>query len=111
MRISDWSSDLCSSDLPFASRHRHVEDMGQPAAGAQACLPPQQRRHEGVGVDMSLHKGLRLAGTGERRGAGGGGILACRMNNLGFAEVPADLVGNAADFFGIADQEDRKSVV
>src|SRR3546814_20652058 len=30
---------------------------------------------------------------------------SCRMNNLGFAEVPADLVGNAADFFGIADQD------
>src|SRR3546814_4395484 len=29
MRISDWSSDVCSSDLPFV--HRAVHPVGRPA--------------------------------------------------------------------------------
>src|SRR3546814_5305118 len=32
MRISDWSSDVCSSDLYDRQRHRHAQDDGQPAA-------------------------------------------------------------------------------
>src|SRR3546814_5444640 len=50
MRISDWSSDVCSSDLP-----RLV--LGQPAGG--------QRRHDGalVGV-IAIDRGAGEAGLG-----------------------------------------------
>src|SRR3546814_15223877 len=50
MRISDWSSDVCSSDLP-----RLV--LGQPAGG--------QRRHDGalVGV-IAIDRGSGEAGLG-----------------------------------------------
>src|SRR3546814_16658810 len=30
MRISDWSSDVCSSDLPVAERHHHIRGNQQP---------------------------------------------------------------------------------
>src|SRR3546814_14289556 len=32
MRISDWSSDVCSSDLLTATRHYHETDLTGPAA-------------------------------------------------------------------------------
>src|SRR3546814_19733497 len=50
MRISDWSSDVCSSDLRGDRRHgraaegdRHRRAAGQDAAGG-ARLPPPLRR-------------------------------------------------------------------
>src|SRR3546814_2256739 len=61
MRISDWSSDVCSSDLPL--RQHHVEQFhslapvagpfgGQDAASAQRPPPAQigqrQRRRDGI---------------------------------------------------------------
>src|SRR3546814_1218264 len=44
MRISDWSSDVCSSDLrPFGQKHIvAVEEHGR----ADADRPPLDRRHE-----------------------------------------------------------------
>src|SRR3546814_9116888 len=35
MRISDWSSDVCSSDLPIADRHDRIEMVGE--SGLIAC--------------------------------------------------------------------------
>src|SRR3546814_1944349 len=67
MRISDWSSDVCSSDLP------HV----LPAEDAGGQLP-ERVGHEGArdgGLDLAAraiveHRGRRLdGGTGVRSGA------------------------------------------
>src|SRR3546814_2993003 len=33
MRISDWSSDVCSSDLPWADRHLSFADRADPSFG------------------------------------------------------------------------------
>src|SRR3546814_19639545 len=44
MRISDWSSDVCSSDLPIAEHHKTwMLDNGQ----WQACAPDQAGRTAG----------------------------------------------------------------
>src|SRR3546814_18452515 len=41
MRISDWSSDVCSSDLPFAARIARNADAAAGAAAVQSApLPP-----------------------------------------------------------------------
>src|SRR3546814_18545260 len=55
MRISDWSSDVCSSDLPARSdRHRHAHRPARPrplaGAAARRCAgrPPSQGRTEPV---------------------------------------------------------------
>src|SRR3546814_3693069 len=36
MRISDWSSDVCSSDLVETVRRRHAERIGRPGAAGQS---------------------------------------------------------------------------
>src|SRR3546814_10670643 len=51
MRISDWSSDVCSSDLP-------------PARGTRIATSPQQ--HHGVGTCRRAARGLYLWGTCRR---------------------------------------------
>src|SRR3546814_13558117 len=48
MRISDWSSDVCSSDLAGDAEHQHVEeeeriDENLRHARRQAALPPCDR--------------------------------------------------------------------
>src|SRR3546814_13875227 len=43
MRISDWSSDVCSSDLHGSGRHRISPGRcGQSSAGAQRTAPDPQ---------------------------------------------------------------------
>src|SRR3546814_6232993 len=54
MRISDWSSDVCSSDLPG--------DGGGVVAGARLARPPfGQQVHQGV---VELHGALCIAVDG-----------------------------------------------
>src|SRR3546814_16743149 len=36
MRISDWSSDVCSSDLPERGVGRHVEEQGRRVEGVRS---------------------------------------------------------------------------
>src|SRR3546814_11931834 len=45
MRISDWSSDVCSSDLPKASRQ--ISSQERNGAGLCKCIPkrPKPVRH------------------------------------------------------------------
>src|SRR3546814_8126166 len=57
LRISDWSSDVCSSDLTGAGEQRQVLDRAASASlPSQALHRPQRRppvepeRAEGVGV-------------------------------------------------------------
>src|SRR3546814_1761058 len=66
MRISDWSSDVCSSDLVGAGRPEvdcavHAEPVG--AAAAQCVL-------EGSGSSLSFVGEEPLDGKGLRRGPG-----------------------------------------
>src|SRR3546814_3028294 len=75
MRISDWSSDVCSSDLEVARLvHQHlrfvlelldlVVDLLQRADRGQRVL------HEVRGID---HDPLRMGGGGAKHGRDGGG--------------------------------------
>src|SRR3546814_10943238 len=46
MRISDWSSDVCSSDLVRDPRHRGEDHLGSDGVGADAhrrILPAERR--------------------------------------------------------------------
>src|SRR3546814_2637673 len=53
MRISDWSSDVCSSDLALAARYGIPEQaVGRISPGALACLfrtPPEEFRRRAEG--------------------------------------------------------------
>src|SRR3546814_3817119 len=63
MRISDWSSDVCSSDLLRGTVHRTVEvGFGGhlAAAGAGLVLGDEPRRENGV--DRHLLAGHRVEG-------------------------------------------------
>src|SRR3546814_604034 len=74
MRISDWSSDVCSSDLPpgairaqeLAASHNVLELLTDPAgvSGAE-ILPERQSRYPmgGTGTAFCLDTHLRLPGS------------------------------------------------
>src|SRR3546814_13781653 len=40
MRISDWSSDVCSSDLPLSTADIHITQRTGPNVGAINLVPP-----------------------------------------------------------------------
>src|SRR3546814_12561705 len=93
MRISDWSSDVCSSDLAHHSRgrpHRGAGDAGRRALQRLADLA----RHDGQplaalaltvavlprakGVLLSLIWALRAPGRSEERRVGKECVSTCR---------------------------------
>src|SRR3546814_13298727 len=51
MRISDWSSDVCSSDLPFAQDGRR----GGRQPGVERTLAPQMGYMRGANHDLGGH--------------------------------------------------------
>src|SRR3546814_17583678 len=67
MRISDWSSDVCSSDLQFTFGRRGEQDVG---AGASPCFGlcaqrARQRQTTGIVAGEQTrtgHRGKRHAG-------------------------------------------------
>src|SRR3546814_12039766 len=70
MRISDWSSDVCSSDLRCAVRRR--TGAGQPEGGELRAEPAEIRRDRGK--EPARRRGWRRqlvprAGRVHRRGA------------------------------------------
>src|SRR3546814_19524568 len=58
MRISDWSSDVCSSDLAGVRAHVHAPEPAQPADAGDRVLRLGERVQpvRGVGV-LELHVG------------------------------------------------------
>src|SRR3546814_2080787 len=62
MRISDWSSDVCSSEPPGALRHSHI---------SRGCLATAKRLSQTViaGLDPAVHAGNRFLTSLERFGA------------------------------------------
>src|SRR3546814_7986108 len=73
MRISDWSSDVCSSDLP-ARRQRQ--------RGCLARTPDQDRR----GAHLQIRRRARPAARAETRG----GAVAARLRRARQGGAAAD---------------------
>src|SRR3546814_6104624 len=100
MRISDWSSDVCSSDLVEPDLHR-------------ARLFARDRRHAVDALEQALRIDLeQLVVRGRDHAAviGEGAIDQLRGQHR-MAKLETDLAGLKADFdiaFGLVEQ-DRKS--
>src|SRR3546814_9063481 len=77
MRISDWSSDVCSSDLLGAALVDHADDVGDPDV-----LPADAERNQQVEA-------------GQRRRAGAGGHQLHLADLL--ADQPEAVVDRRAD--------------
>src|SRR3546814_2607643 len=60
MRISDWSSDVCSSDLSPVG-------VGQPRAGAEAGGLADEAFVEHPGLGRGAHEGLVVEAGGDRK--------------------------------------------
>src|SRR3546814_11320591 len=69
MRISDWSSDVCSSDLVFDGVEDVVEPrLGQPLVLGDEVADPGRRGVETVaGEDLAPHLGHADQQDGEQR--------------------------------------------
>src|SRR3546814_3910231 len=59
MRISDWSSDVCSSDLRLAGQGGEPLLESRQLAQDREAVPPQRR--------AARDKGIETVGTGEQR--------------------------------------------
>src|SRR3546814_9872671 len=81
MRISDWSSDVCSSDLQFdATNAKRVTDA------INAAIPNSASMIDGASI------AIRASGNGDERMR-----LMSKIENLGVtrAEPPAKVIVNA----------------
>src|SRR3546814_2410573 len=71
MRISDWSSDVCSSDLalllPAADRHAHLDALPQPQAAPRHAADDRQQDQQPQ--DIVEHQPLRSNPVSARSGA------------------------------------------
>src|SRR3546814_18451158 len=80
MRISDWSSDVCSSDLLIAEQARHLvgveviavavagaADIGRPIIG---CIAYRERFGDACGADARVGPDRNIARGKGDRGAG-----------------------------------------
>src|SRR3546814_15559338 len=98
MRISDWSSDVCSSDLPGArrpgpprraQRHRALPGIrrsrlslrGQPAVQGMAAADPESRQLAGVHDGPQAAPGVPAASRFLARGARCAGRILGRALN------------------------------
>src|SRR3546814_11631508 len=77
MRISDWSSDVCSSDLIRIVGKAAVFDHQLPGVGAVAAGVPAQRCAAGE-VAMDLHRAHDVFARSEERRVGTECVSTCR---------------------------------
>src|SRR3546814_8787170 len=100
MRISDWSSDVCASDLLLLRGEMRVERF----AGLPLCVP---LRHAGQGVGPGQRGAF--AGRVDRRFVPGGEQIDALFGLARGARIDAvhiDAVGAAVE-----DRRDRKSTL
>src|SRR3546814_3888077 len=73
MRISDWSSDVCSSDLRQHRRRAQLAHgaprRAEPAEGAAPLLSGHRLGRVGTAAAVARHRRGRLRATDERRAA------------------------------------------
>src|SRR3546814_16819890 len=87
MRISDWSSDVCSSDLPHLVAHdlRHAA-LAETVEDQQGTIADALHQHvAAVGVALDLAEpatpGRRLIGAAAAVEAGGHRVAAAAMGD------------------------------
>src|SRR3546814_9319732 len=74
MRISDWSSDVCSSDLALAPQQEEDRDAGHRVRDEQGQV--DERREDRAAAEVAPGEQERERGApqcAEQRGGGGGG--------------------------------------
>src|SRR3546814_7513217 len=80
MRISDWSSDVCSSDLPAAASTRIAVALALIRSGWLAALRKGRAKKTGLSADASTRTALAEADTArsEERRVGRECVSTCR---------------------------------
>src|SRR3546814_17738348 len=100
MRISDWSSDVCSSDLPLDGNH---------GRGVSTALLNEAQVREGFEIAIKHSRRVvverHLSGHDHRMLVVGGKVVAVAQR------VPAQVIGdgyhNVADLIDIVNQDER----
>src|SRR3546814_4416750 len=86
MRISDWSSDLCSSDL-IAAPGKHSCGKPAPAKSSRLKPLPQGRAGGGGGVSRSLHDPQRVVPLRQQFGFARLRLVQVRFLDVAVAEI------------------------
>src|SRR3546814_7236519 len=79
MRISDWSSDVCSSDLRPAPQNARPRDQGDRRQGDQAAADEPVAVHAAIGWDSGEEGRRRLETVASRK-------LTRANRNIGWIE-------------------------
>src|SRR3546814_3545771 len=115
MRISDWSSDVCSSDLAFAAGMIAQERWRGCGAGGLARSRLRDRNETGARMGRRMSGDLRAGSAdvemdlvGLRRRAGGGGQAHPLRRQAHIGEGAQHALGVAPRVVAV---QDRKSVV
>src|SRR3546814_9376880 len=89
MRISDWSSDVCSSDLFSSLRVRELTLVSYRAAGREDCRAFRKLRRSRASTRSSLPSPACRRGISgpQRRVSSGSGIPAPAIKRLGKPET------------------------
>src|SRR3546814_18558301 len=85
MRISDWSSDVCSSDLDLSWEQSQVELFETEIENLSSVLKDGPKKLEGVKVHVTEYKGIIVVETLESEvfdldfSPNGGGSIGCTL--------------------------------
>src|SRR3546814_12911547 len=114
MRISDWSSDVCSSDLAANAESQYVDGSGSASADLdfQIIIPRILFLRVGTGTDFadngaidlisfnvpgaSLGNGTSVAATATSGDLGNGAVTARVLGNGGNVTLTSTKIGRAS---------------
>src|SRR3546814_15066069 len=111
MRISDWSSDVCSSDLANASVEQFDRRTGSSTQGLEerSTISQSERvsgRHDRQAQISDQIGGALSAGLGGRRGGGNGGSGGRGLPGLG---INVSKSGSQMDTMTWKTEDSRRS--
>src|SRR3546814_6492197 len=111
MRISDWSSDVCSSDLPglVAAEIVHDDDIARLEAGDQLLANIGQ---EAFAVDRTVEdarRGEPIAAQGAQEGHGAPVAMRGEAANPLASRPPAAQWGHVGFDPGLVDEHETRS--
>src|SRR3546814_3696928 len=92
MRISDWSSDVCSSDLAqIHGRVRVSRQNGEDIARLERGADSPADRLCTIGLDTARDKAEPASDGGQRRGKTFGGVCAANLGGWSDRDVEHDM--------------------
>src|SRR3546814_1284633 len=93
MRISDWSSDVCSSDLAQRGEHQRLRVLAEHLGAFAAALPLREGDRLGPDLVVAQFLEFRLRPRHRARVGLGAGQARADLGGQRFGDLPAQVAG------------------